>query len=133
MATKKIKIPSSKMLNQTLALVTKTAGKKVMAHFEKNFDNQGAENEKGTFKRWKERSASNKSRKPILKDTGKMRKSFKLKTKKDQFSIKIMVPYARFHQTGTDILPEREMLYHSEKIDDIIVKELDDVILKMLG
>tara|TARA_R110002051_G_scaffold178163_1_gene247986 strand:- start:33 stop:437 length:405 start_codon:yes stop_codon:yes gene_type:complete len=130
---KKIKVPNARMLKQTLALVSRKAGKRVMSHFEKNFDKQGSETEKGTFVRWAERSSANKSRKPILKDTGRLRKSFKIKFNKGGFSIINPIPYGAIHQQGNDNLPERPIIWHSEEIDNIIVAELDKKVMKMLG
>ena len=130
---KKFKTINQRGLGKALTLSSKKVGKEVLRHFEKNYDKRGFENEEGTFKRWKRRSSSNENKKPILKDTGRLRKGFKLKVEKDGFSIENPIPYAQFIQQGNDKLVARPIIEHSEKIDEIIVDQIDKAIFKLLG
>ncbi len=129
---KKFKLPNKRLLNQTLALVSKRSSKKVLDHFEKTYDKQGFERDSGQFVRWSKRKNS-KNKKPLLKDSGRMRKSFQLKVKKRSFQIVNAVGYASYHQTGTDKMDARPIMYKSKEVDKIVLDEIDRAVKEMLG
>ena len=127
----KIKLPNQRMLNRTIALVSKSVAKKTLKHFQKNFAKGGFENPSGQFERWAKRK--HKHNHPLLKKTKKLQKSFKTNFKRNGFEIENVAPYAGYVQEGTENNPERPILYRSKELDNIVIQELNKGVLKMLG
>lgn len=107
------------------------AGKKVLKVFEKNYDKQVFQGDNGRRKRWAKRKEPDTD--PILRDTGRMRKSFQFRSSAKGFEIKNTAPYAHYHQEGTDDMVARPIIYHSKTIDKIIEKEIFDSLDDLFG
>lgn len=116
--------------NGDIIKIRNKMAKKAVKFFQVNFTKQGKRD--SGFTRWKDRQVS--TNKPMLFDTGKMKKSFKIVNKSvDIFQIINTADYSGFHNEGTENLPKREILYESEEL----MGELNDIILdevsKILG
>lgn len=127
----KIKIPT-KIDGRVLQKVSKKVGKKVLKHFLDNYSKEGQDDKNGNFQRWADRK-NKKNKKPLLVKSGRMKKSFNISFSKNGFEIENVAKYAKYHQYGTENLPEREMLYNSKEVGKIIIEEIDKVVLELLG
>ena len=102
-----------------------------MEHFKSNFAKGGYEQESGQFVRWAKRKKQYKH--PILKDTKRLQKSFKLKVKKGTIIVENVAPYAGYVQEGSSNNAERPIVYNSKELDEIVLKEINKAVLGMLG
>lgn len=109
-----------------IILIRNKMAKKAVKFFQINYTKQGVKD--GGFTRWKDRKKN--TGKPILFDTGKMKKSFKIVNKSaDTFIIKNTANYSGYHNDGGGDLPKREILYESKELLD----ELEEVILEQVA
>lgn len=105
-----------------IILIRNKMSKQAIKFFQINYTKQGVKD--GGFTRWKDRKKN--TGKPILFDSGRMKKSFKIRNKSaDTFEILNTAPYSGFHNDGDGHLPQREILYQSEEL----LEELEEVIL----
>lgn len=91
------------------------AGRYSLRFFLANFDRGGSlRNER--FVPWKKRKYQVNH--ALLHETGALRAGFKLQSKGPKgFTITNDVPYAAYHNEGTDHLPQRPLLYESKKLE----------------
>lgn len=126
-------LPSNEeIINRIESKATKKAGDAVLLYFIKNFSNEGYVAD-STFVRWKDRKDT-KNKKPLLYDTGDMKKSFHLELGKGFFMISNTKEYSKYHQSGTEHMPKRQMLYTDKNIDkiieDAVIAEFDKLFKK---
>ncbi|GAB3194679.1 phage gpG-like protein [Pontibacter aydingkolensis] len=121
-----------KILSQLSGEFKREVTTKVAQHsllfFKVQFQKQGTD--KDGFVKWKERKL--KVNRKMLVETGYLRDSMKITSQRfERVKIAITAPYAEYHQNGTDTLPQREMVYESNKlnkqVESIIKKELDKI------
>lgn len=65
-----------------------------------------------------------------LHDTGRLKSRFRYKIKSNRLEITNKTRYARYHQEGTDRLPQRQMVGLSDKVLDEIKDEVSEEIVK---
>jgi len=128
--SKKIKLPK-RIDARALKKISKNAGKQVLKYFKENFNKQGFDDNNGNFERWADRKE--KKRKSLLVDSGRLKKSFKLKVRKNSFEIENVAPYARYQHYGTDDIEARPIVYDNDDTDKIILKAIDKEVFKLLG
>jgi len=93
---------------------------------------------------WKPRSKKSRSKndkkfgsikRPILFDTGELKKGFRYRVINNGFRIYNNVEHGQYHNEGTSKLPKREFLYESENLikemEKEITKEFSEKISKM--
>ena len=116
---------------QNLIKIRNKIAEKSVKFFLINYSKEGTN--KSNFTRWKDRKKD--TGKKILFRSGDMKSSFHIKNiNANKVQIMNTMSYSGYHQDGTDNLPQREILYQSDKLDneieDLIVKELDKIFLK---
>lgn len=104
-----------------------------VSHYEKGFARGGRQTDRSKGG-WRPRQSSRDSGRPILVKTTRLSKSIRvlskhLSRKKQRAVIGTRVPYGRFHNEGTAILPVREFIGDSRALDKnverIITRSLD--------
>ncbi len=71
--------------------------------------------------------------KPLLYDTGNMKSNFHIQYGVSKFTLINTVPYAVYHQEGTEYIPSRPILYADKKVIDLIKSTAVAEVTKYLG
>jgi len=124
--------------------------KRLLEDLDRNFDQQGALLQGGGFTRrggafanlsaattrgsaWAPLAQSTRkdrvrkgynAARPILERTGKLRKGFKAKSDSDSIIATNEVSYGKYHQSGTNKMPQRKIIGFSSRFLDYLIVEL---------
>ncbi len=116
--------------NRSKTKIANSVSNKAFKYFKSNYYREGWE--PVGFQKWV--SKKRKNGKKILVNKGVLRGSIFIASKRfNQITIATNVPYGEYHQTGTTKMPQRPFLYNSEKLEQEILKEIDNTIKNMLN
>lgn len=87
-------------------------------------------------KRREKENQTAKDRKPILIQSGRLRRAVNesiRKTEWDEIRLGIDVEYAKFHNEGTDKIPKRQFMGNSKELDAKMHKRIEREIKKVIA
>lgn len=94
-----------------------------------NFKDEGFTDK--VLSKWRPRKNNADPGRALLVKTGKLLRSFRTEVKGMTIKIMTNIPYAGYHQTGTDRMPKRQFMGESQrlnaKIADRVKKSLSNV------
>lgn len=122
---------ASDIIRRVESKATQKAGKAVLKFFLDNYTNEGYYLN-GTFTPWSRRR-NPENKKPLLWDTGDMKKSFHIQFGTNSFKILNTAPYSKYHQGGTPNMDKRPILYDDKKIEEIIETIVDEEFNKIFN
>jgi phage gpG-like protein len=96
--------------------------------FTRSFDNQGFTD--GSLSKWAERKYGKDAGRNILVKSGRLKRAVSSSIREANWNIIrliVDVPYAEYHNEGTDKLPKREFMGDSKTLRDMQLKKLQQM------
>jgi phage gpG-like protein len=105
-------------------------------YFVNSFRQQGFDGQKWQeVKRREKENQTAKDKKPILVQTGRLRRSVNesiRKTTWEEIVLGIDTPYAIYHNQGTDKIPKRQFMGQSKELDEKVKNRVERTIKKII-
>jgi phage gpG-like protein len=125
-----------KKLDKAKVDLPKLVASDIRNYFVNSFRRQGFDGQKWQeVKRREKENQTAKDKKPILIQTGRLRRSVNesiRKTTWDEIVLGIDTPYAKYHNEGTDKIPKRQFMGQSKELDEKVKNRIEKTIKKII-
>lgn len=123
-------------LNKAKVDLPKLVASDIRNYFVNSFKRQGFDGQKWQdVKRHQKEKQTAKDKKPILIQTGRLRRSVNesiRKTSWEEIVLGIDTPYAKYQNEGTDRIPKRQFMGDSKELKTIIHNRIEKEIKKII-
>jgi phage gpG-like protein len=125
-----------KKLDKAKVDLPKLVASDIRNYFVNSFRRQGFDGQKWQeVKRREKENQTAKDKKPILIQTGRLRRSVNesiRKTTWQEIILGIDTPYAVYHNEGTDKIPKRQFMGQSKELDEKVKNRIERTIKKII-
>ena len=125
-----------KKLDKAKVDLPKLVASDIRNYFVNSFRRQGFDGQKWQeVKRREKENQTAKDKKPILVQTGRLRRSVNesiRKTTWEEIVLGIDTPYAIYHNQGTDKIPKRQFMGQSKELDEKVKNRVEKTIKKII-